>query len=232
MAYLNEFPKWDSNGRNLDWLLEQYSTFEKRLQEIRDEFTETVTRLEGDIDDLENAYQRELDLFEGRINTLLGEITRKVDSINENIGGYVNEYLTENINTILQDNPVLETKYERIGTIQSHSTITINLTQNKMYDIMTLNYAFDMHKLLVSNDTYKFYVRPYVDTLLINNVNASEGMVPGTPPTSVLVPPLNVGTETVAVPVLNAVTASINNLVLTLTNNTDNVLTVYKKELI
>ena len=53
MAYLNEFPKWDSNGRNLDWLLEQYSTFEKRLQEIRDEFTETVTRLEGDIDNLE-----------------------------------------------------------------------------------------------------------------------------------------------------------------------------------
>ena len=56
MAYLNEFPKWDSNGRNLDWLLEQYSTFEKRLQEIRDAFNDAVAKVYEN----ENFYKNEV----------------------------------------------------------------------------------------------------------------------------------------------------------------------------
>lgn len=217
MAYLNEFPKWDSNGRNLDWLLEQYSTFEKRLQEIRDAFTETVTRLEGDIDTLENTYQRELDLFEGRINTLVNEITRKVDSINENVGGYVNEYLTENINTILVDNPVLETKYERVGTISANSSFTYEIETNAMYEIMILDYAFNYKKWLVSNDTYNVIGRTftYVGTTLTYD-----------------------GTEhSCTVPIMsqfdfNTNILSIVNNVVTINNGTSNVLTVYVKKLI
>lgn len=224
MAYLNEFPKWDSNGRNLDWLLEQYSTFEKRLQEIRDEFTETVTRLEGDIDDLENAYQRELDLFEGRINTLLGEITQKVDSINENIGGYVNEYLTENINTILQDNPVLETKYERVGIIPARTDVLTpgrftyqGLETNAMYEILILKYNFEFKKYLVSNDTYNAVARSfrYVETTM--TFEGEEHMV-----TAPIMSQFDF-----AVQVSNVGEGSI-----TFTNDSENVLTVYVKKLV
>lgn len=154
MAYLNEFPKWDSNGRNLDWLLEQYSTFEKRLQEIRDEFTETVTRLEGDIDSLENTYQRELDLFEGRINTLVREITRKVDSINENIGGYVNEYLTTNINTILQDNPILDTIYQKVGVVEPNSSIAISDLTSDIIDVVILDNSLNHARYFANSTQY------------------------------------------------------------------------------
>ena len=170
MAYLNEFPKWDSNGRNLDWLLEQYSTFEKRLQEIRDEFTETVTRLEGNIESLENTYQRELDLFEGRINTLVGEITRKVDSINEHTETYVNNYLTENIETILQDNPVLETKFEKIGYIDTNESVTYNLETDVIYEVMTIDYALNMHKGLAVNNACYLSQVPYLGALVVADV--------------------------------------------------------------
>lgn len=175
MAYLNEFPKWDSNGRNLDWLLEQYSTFEKRLQEIRDEFTETVTRLEGDIDNLENTYQRELDLFEGRINTLVGEITRKVDSINEHTEAYVNNYLTENITEILQDNPVLETKFEKIGYIDTNESVTYNLETDVIYEIMTIDYALNMHRGIAVNNACNLTQCPFARAEVVASVVLTGG---------------------------------------------------------
>ena len=154
MAYLNEFPKWDSNGRNLDWLLEQYSTFEKRLQEIVDEFHSTTEQMQSDIQGLETNYQKQLDLFEGRINTLVGEITRKVDSINENIGGYVNTYLTENINTILEDNPVLDTIYQRVGVVEPNQSITISDLTSDIIDIVVLNNSLEHARYFANNNTH------------------------------------------------------------------------------
>ncbi len=153
MAYLNEFPKWDSNGRNLDWLLEQYSTFNQRLQEIVDEFHSATEQMQSDIQGLETNYQRQLDLFEGRINTLVGDITRKVDSINENIGGYVNTYLTENINTILSDNPVLDTIYQRVGVVEPSSSITISDLTSDIIDIVILDNSLNHARFFVNNTT-------------------------------------------------------------------------------
>lgn len=220
MAYLNEFPKWDSNGRNLDWILEQYSTFNQRLQEIVDEFHSATEQMQSDIQGLETNYQRQLDLFEGRINTLVGEITRKVDSINENIGGYVNTYLTENINTILQDNPVLETKWERVGTVATGDTFTYTLAANKMYEIVYLDYEFNYSKFLVSNNTYKKIAQTYTNIpTTIENELTHDVVICSVP---VILP------DTLG----ESINVSLNNLVFSITNNKPNTLTVYVKELI
>jgi len=230
MAFNYENPHDDPNLGNYDYYVNEVKDFQRKLDEYQTTVDQKLADQDADIANLQNQVNGQINGLRNEVRDFEERITEEVDSINEHTETYVNNYLTENIETILQDNPVLETKYEKVGTIQAHSTITINLTQNKMYDIMTLNYAFDMHKLLVSNDTYKFYIRPYVDRELVDVVSASEVIVPDVG--RVLSSPLAVGKEPVAVPVLNAVTANINNLILTLTNNTDNVLTVYMKEII
>lgn len=42
MAYNNEFPHFEADKFNLGWILEQYSTFNRKIQEIKDYFDETV----------------------------------------------------------------------------------------------------------------------------------------------------------------------------------------------
>lgn len=95
MAYLNEFPKWDSNGRNLDWLLEQYSTFEKRIQELHQAFNDAVTNMEGQISDLESEYARQLDNFESRVLSEIHSIENAIEQVSNNVAEYVSEHMEE-----------------------------------------------------------------------------------------------------------------------------------------
>lgn len=95
MAYLNEFPQWEGNGRNLDWLLEQYSTFNKRIQEILDEFNSAVSQMQSDIADLESEYERKLDNFESRVLNEVATISNAIEQISNNVSEYVGEHMGE-----------------------------------------------------------------------------------------------------------------------------------------
>lgn len=67
MAYLNEFPHVEANKLNLDWILEQYSTFDKRLQELHDHFDEAVAQMQESFDQAVNQFQASLNSFELQI---------------------------------------------------------------------------------------------------------------------------------------------------------------------
>ena len=58
MAYLNEFPHVEANKLNLDWLLEQYSTFDKRLQELHDHFDEAVATFETELESFKHDMRK------------------------------------------------------------------------------------------------------------------------------------------------------------------------------
>lgn len=161
MAYLNEFPHFNANTMNLDWLLEQYATFNKRLQELHDHFDEAVATMNEELASYKAEYEREFEVFEARIDATIQEYNEKVDSINQNIGGYVNEYLTENITEILETNPVVETKYEKIGYIDTNETCTLELEEDKLYEIMTIDYALNMHKGIAVNNACKLTQCPF-----------------------------------------------------------------------
>lgn len=220
MAYLNEFPHTEASKLNLDWLLEQYSTFNQRLEEIVQHFDESVQEMESDILQFKADYETAFNNFKHDITSLVNEYSEKVDSINENIGGYVNEYLTENINTILVDNPVLDTKFQRVGTIPTGESLSINLTQNRMYEIVYLDYQFNYVKYLVSNDTYRIIARTYdnIPTTITNEMT-QEVVMCSVP----VVLPSTLG-ETINV--------SLSDLTFTIENGKPNTLTVYMKELI
>lgn len=153
MAYLNEFPHTEASKLNLDWILEQYSTFNQRLAEIVQHFDESVEQMQSDVLQFKSDYETAFNNFKNDINSLVDEYSEKVDSINENIGGYVNEYLTENINTILQDNPVLDTIYQRVGVVEPNSSITISDLTSDIIDIVILDNSLNHARFFANNTT-------------------------------------------------------------------------------
>ena len=153
MAYLNEFPHTEASKLNLDWILEQYSTFNQRLAEIVQHFDDSVAQMQSDILQFKGDYETAFNNFKDDITSLVNEYSEKVDSINENIGGYVNEYLTENINTILEDNPVLDTIYQRVGVVEPNSSITISDLTSDIIDIVILDNSLNHARFFANNTT-------------------------------------------------------------------------------
>ena len=231
MAYLNEFPHTEASKLNLDWILEQYSTFNQRLAEIVQHFDESVEQMEGDILQFKGDYETAFNNFKDDITSLVNEYSEKVDSINENIGGYVNEYLTTNINTILEDNPVLETKFEKIGYIDTNESVTYNLDTDVVYEIMTIDYALNMHKALAVNNAFKITSAPFEEVDFVKSVSADDVFIPGEPGTlgnHVSGYPLTAIPGVVYEPSPLISAASSSN-VLTITNNGTNRIRVYIK---
>lgn len=154
MAYLNEFPHFEANKLNLDWLLEQYTTFNARLQELHDHFDEAVASMNESIEQFERQMTSEMSTFEREIRHTVTEYSEKVDTINQHTESYVNEYLTENINTILTDNPVLDTRYKLVGSVAPNATITIDTPDSDLIDVMVLSSALKHIRFIANNANY------------------------------------------------------------------------------
>ena len=227
MAFNNEFPHIEANKLNLNWLLKQYATFNDRLQELHDHFDETVETMQNSQAAFEQAITNLFNTFKNETNAKVDEIADAVDQINQQTDEYVYNYLSENITEILETNPVLETKYTRVGTIAANSSITINLEQNKIYDIMCLNYAFDLVKILASNNTAQIVQAPIKKATVVEGVLASETSVPDVGPVVASVTPLF--TDPVMLYYDSYIAISVANNVLTLTNTSGNIITVYDK---
>lgn len=227
MAFNNEFPHIEANKLNLNWLLKQYATFNDRLQELHNHFDESVETMQNSQAAFEQAITNLFNTFKNETNAKVDEIADAVDQINQQTDEYVYNYLSENITEILETNPVLETKYSRVGTIAANSSITIELEQNKIYDIMCLNYAFDLVKILASNNTAKIVQAPIFKTSVVEGVLASETLVPDVGTVIASVTPIF--TDPIILYYDSYITISVANNVLTLTNISGNVITVYDK---
>lgn len=106
MGYINEFPHFESNKLNLDWILEQYATFNKRIQEIQDHFDEVaegmeqeVEQLSSDFDEFKNEVNGSLDEFEesiqGQLEEGLENIESQIEVISTNMATYVEQHMSE-----------------------------------------------------------------------------------------------------------------------------------------
>lgn len=91
MGYLNEFPHFESNKLNLDWLLEQYSTFNQRIQEIQDHF-----------DEVAEAMQQGIDTFEENVNNSLGQMTQNITDLQGDFDAFV-ETVNQNFSDLTDD---------------------------------------------------------------------------------------------------------------------------------
>lgn len=95
MAYLNEFPHTEASKLNLDWILEQYSTFNQRLQEIVQHFDESVAQMEGDILQFKGEYEQAFDEYKSQVNGMIESISDAIEQVSENVSEYVQEHMNE-----------------------------------------------------------------------------------------------------------------------------------------
>lgn len=95
MAYLNEFPMFEADKLNLDWILEQYSTFNARLKEIQDAFDEAVNQFESDLETYKGEYELEFANYKSQVNTMIESISDAIQQVSDNVAEYVSEHMNE-----------------------------------------------------------------------------------------------------------------------------------------
>ena len=95
MAFLNEFPHVDANKLNLDWLLEQYSTFDQRLQEVHNHFDEVAEAMERSNEEYQQALTNAFNAFKQEVERESYTVERTLETINNNMTEYVGEHMTE-----------------------------------------------------------------------------------------------------------------------------------------
>lgn len=121
MAYLNEYPAFNADKLNLDWLLEQYSTFDKRIAEIQKHFDEVAAEIENkttneierfeaeithdiaklneDFNEFKEALEIEVNAhfeeYEEEINSKITELTNKVNNLEEHIVTYIEDHIED-----------------------------------------------------------------------------------------------------------------------------------------
>ena len=228
MAFNYENPHDDPNLGNYDYYVNEVKDFQRKLDEYQESVDQKLADQDADIANLQNQVNGQINGLRNEVRDFEERITTEVDSINEHTETYVNNYLTENITEILETNPVLETKYEKIGYIDTNETCTLELEQDKIYEIMTIDYALNMHKALAVNNAFNITHTPAVVETVVGGVIASEGSIPLEPPVTV-VTDVTVTQADVLCNSASVITGTSSSNVLTITNTGTNRVRVYAK---
>lgn len=174
MGYLNEFPHFEANTLNLDWILEQYSTFNKRLQELHDHFDEAVATMEQDISEFKTYVNNELTSIEHdfaeftetvntNFNTLSEELQSEISTLTTNLETEINNSVTyiNNRLDVITDNMV-DYVGEHITEWQAEaSTITYTGLNGTFTCDKTLT---EINNIITSGSAYKFKL-DYLDLI-------------------------------------------------------------------
>ena len=140
MAYLNEFPHFESTTLNLDWLLQQYSTFNERIKEIQDHF-----------DEVAEAMQQGIDTFEENVNNSLSQMTQDITDLQGDFDDFVST-VNQNFSDLTDD--IREDVDNAIADIQGQiTTITNNMVSYVSEHMDEWQAEATTIKYTISNDT-------------------------------------------------------------------------------
>ena len=156
MAYLNEFPHFNANTMNLDWILEQYSTFNQRLQELHDHFDEAVAQMEEDIATFKSEYEQAfaeykievastISTFETQVNSAISafetQVNGAISAFETQVNGAISEFETQiNSEVATISNFLEQISEDVVSFVEQHLSewsiqattvdVTVNLTVN------------------------------------------------------------------------------------------------------
>ena len=228
MAFNYENPHNDPNLGNYDAIYLEVKDFQKKLDDYQEEVNQKLSDQDAEIGSLRDTVNGQINELRTEVRDFERDIRAEVDDINQHTEQYVDNYLTENITQILETNPVVETKFEKIGYIDTNETCTLELEEDKLYEIMTIDYALNMHKALAVNNAFNITQTPAVTETVTGSVLVSEGTVPLEPPVTVVTSVTAAQTQVIGNSV-SLITGSSSNNVLTITNTGTNRVRVYAK---
>lgn len=220
MAFNYENPHDDPNYGNYDWLCQEQRRIEDKVESYKDELDLKNEQQDGAINQVRTDMNQAIADVRTDMNAADQILDDKIDAIGDNVATYTQTYITENINEILANNPTIETKYEKIGYIDTNESVTYNLETDVIYEIMTIDYALNMHKALAVNNACQITQVPYAGAEMVSSVVLTGG---GDDPYE-----LDVDTGRVLADE-NVISLSASNNVLRITNTGTNKVRVYIK---
>lgn len=228
MAFNYENPHDDPNYGNYDWLCQEQRRIEDKVESYKDELDLKNEQQDGAINQVRTDMNQAIADVRTDMNAADQILDDKIDAIGDNVATYTQTYITENINEILANNPTIETKYEKIGYIDTNEYVDVTLDTDVIYEVMTIDYALNMHKALAVNNAFNITQTPAVTERVVGSVVASEEIIPLTPPVTVVANVTAIQAD-ISVNGPSVITGSASNNVLRITNTGTNRIRVYIK---
>ena len=95
MAYQNEFSHVDNSELNLDWLLDQYATFNDRIAEIQAHFDEVAEQMRTENLAYKNLMEQAFNSFKREVNSKVASINIAIEQVSNNVAGFVEDHMNE-----------------------------------------------------------------------------------------------------------------------------------------
>lgn len=141
MAYLNEFPNLKPDQLNLNWILEQYSTFNDRIQEILDHFDETIGVINDNINEFKNDITTEFNNLETSVGEQIATISNAIEQVSDNVSEFVEEHMEEwQLNAMTgENNDIIIGEYDPEEPITEGGNLNEIIINNTKYNIREFN---------------------------------------------------------------------------------------------
>ena len=165
MGFLAEFPHVEANKLNLDWLLEQYSTFNKRIKEIQDHFDEVAAEMASEVNQLEEDFEGFKQTvntnfsnlshdIEVQVNAAIADIQGQINTLSNNMAAYIEAHMEE------WQAEAIEILFESDDRyFNTDSTITCDKTYTEVWDaIDNPNYKFRLAYIYEGSPEMKEYI--------------------------------------------------------------------------
>lgn len=229
MAFNYENPHDDPNYGNYDWLCQEQRRIEDKVESYKDELDLKNEQQDGAINQVRTDMNQAIADVRTDMNAADQILDDKIDAIGDHVATYTQTYITENINEILANNPTIETKYEKIGYIDTNEYVDYTLDDDVIYEIMTIDYALNMHKALAVNNAFNVIQTPPSTAEVVTSIVVEKANVPVVTPIFEAVTNVTAGTDPIPVIENSLISGSAADNVLRITNNGTNKVRVYIK---
>lgn len=95
MANFNSFPHVNADDLNLDWLLEQYATFNDRIAEIQAHFDEVAENMAQQNAQYRNEILALFNNYKNYINAKVESIDNAIEQVSNNVSDFVADHMEE-----------------------------------------------------------------------------------------------------------------------------------------
>lgn len=145
MGYLNEFPHVESNKLNLDWLLEQYRTFNERIQQILDHFDEVAEEMRQENAQYKADMQAAFNSFKDDVNEQVASISNAIEQVSENVTEFVGEHMDEwQLDAMTgENNDIIIGDYDPEQPIAEGGNLNEIIINNTKFNIREFNVPFN-----------------------------------------------------------------------------------------